>query len=466
MAGRPAPISAGRSGLLYGLIAFVIVSVGLLAGLILQITSNSRLLNRAIAAERDVQRFGRAPQYFQDEAAARKMKVADTMADDVARLATLLTGSRDDVAASIEPRVNRMLASLSARTSGTINPTDTVLTAVDKLDELYSEARSEVDVAQRAQRDAEADKAALTEQLASVRKTFEEQVAELGRQLTSAREDHLAALRQKDAQLSDLEESNKALATQVVSMEREGASAAREKDIALGQLQTVVTDLQTQVKSLRPATFDPEAILTKADGKIVRAVPGSDVVYINLGQRDRVRIGQGFEVFAPTRSSGRGVRGKASVEIVHLLDETAECRVTRRLPGDPIIEGDVIVNIAYERGRKPKFAIRGAFDLNYDGVIDADGVEQVRGLVRQWGGQVVEELNETVDFLLIGMPTQQPAVTGDATDIVLDQLDRRSRAAEEFRDDIERARRTFIPVINQNQFLFLLGVADADERGR
>lgn len=143
------------------------------------------------------------------------------------------------------------------------------------------------------------------------------------------------------------------------------------------------------------------------------------------------------------------------------MEESAECRVTRRAPGQPIIEGDIIVNIAFERNRVPKFVIRGDFDLNYDGIIDFDGVEEVKSLIRQWGGQIADDLDESVDFVVIGLAPKPPTFGPEeqVSDVVRDQAQQRELMASQFRALIEQAQKMYIPVITQNQFLFLTGYA-------
>ena len=222
-----------------------------------------------------------------------------------------------------------------------------------------------------------------------------------------------------------------------------------------------IAALQRQVKDLKPATFDPNAILRKADGRILRAVPGSDVVYINLGAADKVKVGQGFEVYSQTGETPATLRGKASVEVVTLMEETAECRITRRSPNAPIVEGDIVVNIAYERGRQPKFVVRGEFDLNYDGQIDFDGIEQITAIIRQWGGQVVPDLDETVDVVVIGVAPSVPTFHRDerVSDVVRDQAAQKEAQLARFRNLVDQAGKMYIPVITQNQFLFLTGYA-------
>jgi hypothetical protein len=141
--------------------------------------------------------------------------------------------------------------------------------------------------------------------------------------------------------------------------------------------------------------------------------------------------------------------------------DTAECMVTRSTPGQPIIEGDIVVNLAFERNRKPKFVVRGSFDLNYDGVIDANDIERVSALIRDWGGQVVAELDETTDFVVVGVAPAVPRVLPGVpvSPVVQVQVERQKLARTEFAGLIEKAKTLNIPVITQSQLLFLTGYA-------
>jgi len=169
----------------------------------------------------------------------------------------------------------------------------------------------------------------------------------------------------------------------------------------------------------------------------------------------------GFEVYSPTQEVSNDLRGKASIEVVTVMEDTSECRVTRRTALQPILEGDIAVNIAYERNRKPKFVVRGDFDLNYDGVIDYNGVEEATALIQQWGGQVVEDLDESVDYVVIGLPPSVPGAAAEerASDLTRAQAQQKELEKGRFRALVERAQKMFIPVITQNQFLYLIGHA-------
>ena len=124
--------------------------------------------------------------------------------------------------------------------------------------------------------------------------------------------------------------------------------------------------------------------------------------------------------------------------------------------------GDPIVNIAYERSRKPRFVVRGSFDLDYDGQPDGDGTARVEALIREWGGQVMPELDETTDFVVIGTAPFAPEMPlGEVpTAVIMAQADEQHLARTQFNELIDRARATYVPVITQSQFLFLTGYAE------
>jgi hypothetical protein len=249
------------------------------------------------------------------------------------------------------------------------------------------------------------------------------------------------------------------LQQQYQSLIRNGNKDKQLLEIELARAEKQIADQRDKLRALSPETFDPNAILTKADGKILRAIPGSDVVYINLGEPDKIKVGMGFEVYSQTREVPKGLRGKASIEVVTIMHDTAECRVMRNDASSPIIEGDLIVNIAYERGRMPKFLILGDFDLNYDNITDFDGPDKVAGMVRAWGGQVVKELDESVDYVVVGTGPLVPQLSANASDVVRDEVQQKQIESSRFKNTIEAARARFIPVITQQQFLFLTGYA-------
>ncbi len=461
MAGRPVAVSSAPSGLLYGMIAFAIISVAALGLFIFQLTKNKEAENRARSAQARLTKYGSPPAYYDDEAAARRSKTFAVMADDIEHLSLLVTGATGGVARTISAQAGLLLSDIAARKPDLINTGDTLLSAIGKLDQAHAVVQEDADALAIVVEDLEGERVSLTGQLKSTRGEFEAEVANLSQQLQQAQEEKIAALEQKDGQLRELQAAYEASEQRIQTDKREGNALVREKDIEIGKLENLVAVLQKQIQDLKPGSFDPSAILTKADGRVLRAIPGSNIVYINLGALDQIKVGMGFEVYSQTREVRSTLRGKASLEVVTVMEDTAECRVMRRTRGRPIIEKDIVVNIAYERQRKPKFVIRGDFDLDYDGQVDFEGAAQIASIVRQWGGQVVDELDESVDFVVVGLAPKAPTFAADAviSDVVRDQAYQRALDESRFRNLISRAQKTYIPVITQNMFLFLTGYA-------
>ena len=458
MAGRPATVRSGQSTLLYWVIIFAILWMVFLGLFIFILVNKKAADNRAQRAEADLKRMGQPQQYYRDEATARGTNIFGAMTEDMKEVATLVTGTPADVAVNIRAKSDEVLEGIAARKDA-INATDTLLTALVRLDEAHTMARDEAERSAKSIDQLQQDKDALTEQLKSKEDEFEAEVANLSDQLKQVQAEKVRSLQEKDDQLQALQNTLNVCETRVVKLEREGNTVIRDKDIEIGRLSRQIGLLQEQIQSLKPSTFDPDAILTKADGRVLRAVPGSDVVYINLGAADEIKVGMGFEVYSQDYRGSQNLRGKASLEIANVMEETAECRVMRRSAGQPLIEGDIVVNIAYERSRRPQFVVRGDFDLDYDGQIDLDGAAVIASLIRRWGGDVVDELSPAVDFVVIGMRPRVPEF-GDATvatDIVRDQAQRRALLESQFGALVDQANKMYIPVITQSQFLYLVG---------
>jgi hypothetical protein len=80
---------------------------------------------------------------------------------------------------------------------------------------------------------------------------------------------------------------------------------------------------------------------------IVR-VPGRDVVVINAGIGDRIVQGMSFDVYdkqvglPAVQPAGNRQGSKASVEVVRIGPGFSECRVVRRTPNQPLVQGDLL----------------------------------------------------------------------------------------------------------------------------
>ncbi|MBI5863576.1 MAG: hypothetical protein HZB38_03525 [Planctomycetes bacterium] len=454
------PISRGGDGNRNALVALVIIAVAAIGAFIWQLTNNKDLQNKLDTAEKRARKFGTAPEFYSVEAANRGSTEADTMADHLKKLALLVSGHDDILQPAIEAESRRMLKQVAAEQGGVVNPEHTLFTALTSLSSAYGKL-TQAKAALQAERDELANE---NQQLAAgnmaARKEFEEKIAEIRDDLSRIEREKDEAIATKDKQFTELQTASESQTEEMNRQRVERQTQDRNTEIEIARSKKLINDLQAKIDELKPSAFDANAILTRADGRIMRAIPGSDVVYIDLGSHDKLRAGMGFEVFSPTGERlDSEYRGKASVEVVTVLDTTAECRITRSTALKPIVEGDIVVNVAFERNRKTKFVVQGDFDLDYNDEIDWDGVERVSGLVREWGGQVVPEVDESVDFVVLGTGPQLPQVlSGKPTSAVVEDLtNTRAKDRAAWLAVIEAARARNIPILTQTQFLYLTG---------
>jgi hypothetical protein len=458
MAGRPASRGSGLTGLHYGLFTFVFVSVVLLGVTIFLLTQISSYEQTAVDAQADMDLYGRPASYYIDEARALNTSAFNVVNQHLEGYGQLVLGDSEALYATARSRIERTLDSVAAAHAGSVNRGSALLRTTQRLSDLLSDERTRAaSLAARVQ-NLEAQNASLTNQIESVSGDFQTQVAALREDYRTTEQRYNQALAEKDRQREELESGLERATRQLQDLRVQIAEGDEVKDVEITRLENLVEELREKIAAFEDPGLDPEAILTKADGQVLRAVPGSDVVYINLGSKDGLKVGMPFEVFSRTEAP-RGIRGKASIEVATVLYETAECLVTRSISSRPVIEGDPIVNIAYEPNRKPRFVVRGEFDLDYNGTPDGgEGRRQVESLIDQWGGVVVNELDEQTDFVVVGTAPFIPNV-GDRplTPTTVAQIEKQRLARSEFQDLIERARGMFVPVITQSQFLFLIG---------
>jgi hypothetical protein len=197
--------------------------------------------------------------------------------------------------------------------------------------------------------------------------------------------------------------------------------------------------------------------LTTPDGTVLLAVPGDDVVYINLGEKDRMLLGLQFTVYSPETGIPPDGRGKGVIEVVSIGPESSECRIVRLSGSQVIVQDDLVGNPVYERTRPLNFVTVGEFDLDHDGQADPDGVATVEAIVTTWGGQLQPGLSATTDFVVLGVAPRRPRSSGDA---VGEQAERQLAIQEKwegYNRRLTEAQNLAIPILPQEVFLRFLG---------
>ena len=255
----------------------------------------------------------------------------------------------------------------------------------------------------------------------------------------------------------------------------------RDRDTERADFQTEIGDLETQVAELRDAllvcqdrarqigdsgaTLSPLDEFALVDGEVVAIDPLDGTAVISLGMSDKVAIGLTFSVYSDAGelrtdpTTGGYMPGKAVLEVIRVEADNARCRVVRESRGNPVVAGDIIANPVYDPNKAYRFVVFGAFDTNRDGIATSLEASRLKGLIEEWGGTVVDDIQGDLDFLILGArPTMPPAPGGDAHQARVDEFVRLSRVVDRYDELFERASEASIPVLNENRLYTLIGI--------
>jgi len=259
---------------------------------------------------------------------------------------------------------------------------------------------------------------------------------------------------------TDLETANTEWEKQVRAL-RDDLKGAGD-DIA--KLEKKVGDLLKRIKILEGPVVDPSKPGAKpevlADGEILKVLKLSDhtVVYIDIGRKDRVRIGLRFRVYSKRTGVSADAPDKGAIIVKSLADGTAECHVLQSTAGDPIVAGDKVVNLAFSSTTQPVFVVKGQFDLNGDGGADAQGAGVIKGMIERFGGKVTDQITVDTDYVVMGMvPSPGPRPEADAPETDIAVWQQNEQAIQRYHEAKNRAISMNKPILNTNQVLTYIG---------
>jgi colicin import membrane protein len=319
-----------------------------------------------------------------------------------------------------------------------------------------------IDAAERAQQQAreaqtvaEERAAQLQEQLAQTRQQIEQAVSGVRDRVGTAVGEATAQvealrgveqnMRQEMEQLRTTFQQNRlALQTQI-----------DQRDEQIRQLNERLEQMRRQEAQLDAKT-DP-------DGRILTVNENDNTAYINIGRDERVVPGLTFEVFGSGEliklNEFDDVRGKATVEVVTVNQNSSLVRIVRRDRGTTIGDGDVIANVIYDVNATPKFYVFGNFDIDNTGNATEADQRRVQNMIDRWGGRVVDELTPDVDYVVLGERPAAPAPlppNETRPDVIARNVEQ-TRQYETYLNLIGEARTLNVPILNQNRFLALIG---------
>lgn len=247
------------------------------------------------------------------------------------------------------------------------------------------------------------------------------------------------------------------------------SAKARETELSgrVSDLQQKNLILEDQISRLRGERSKTTARGTSeealVDGYIVGNSPAQRQVFLNIGRRQKVVIGMTFAVYSDANSiktdeEGNYKPGKATIEIINVGDDTSTARIISETKGNPVVNGDVIANAFFDPSKVYKFVVFGNFDTKGTGNPTAAGRTDIAAMVTSWGGEVVDDLEGDVDFLVLGSrPVLPPRPGVDQPIEVVQEYVRLERSVNRYNELLKNATAMGLPVLNENRFYTLTG---------
>lgn len=255
-------------------------------------------------------------------------------------------------------------------------------------------------------------------------------------------------------------------------------AAARTRETELGtrlsDIQQKNLILEDQISRLRGERSKSVASGTGeqalVDGRVIGVESALGQVFLNIGRRQKVVVGMTFAIYADASAikpdaEGEYKPGKALVEVTSVGDETSTARIVRESKGNPIINGDVIANAVFDPNKVYKFVVFGNFDPRGTGQPSPGGRTDIAAMITAWGGEVVEEIEGDVDFLVLGSrPVLPPRPGVDQPIEVVQEYVRLERSVNRYNELLRSATAMGLPVLNENRFYTLTGQVPASRK--
>lgn len=385
--------------------------------------------------------------YDNPPAGERPKSVVKQFLRQVDRLSRLVAGQQTDAEIAIAQATAALQAAGSSQgLAPELKNLDTQVALlhqqIDNKDQLLAQRQQQL-------ADKDADIRRATAALQAKIDSLNDKIAAMDKKFTDAHNSYqadLASARQQWQKQRDELNKNVADKTAVIDkLQRMGM-----------KLSSQVAKLQARIGKETPKT-NAITVARKADGKILKVVPEENLCYIDLGSKDKVSAGITFTVYPSTGIPENG-KGKASLVVTNVGKTVSECRLTSQQRSDPVVEGDLVANVAFDRTRTYTFVVIGNFDLYGTGSATPEGADKVKMLIKSFGGKVADAVDINTDFVIRGQRPKTPASPAEFAPPQERQVYREQlKVVERFDSEVARAESLHIPILNTNRFLAFIG---------
>jgi hypothetical protein len=454
---------SASTGVLVTLVIFVILTIALLVGNILQWTQVKSITEAMRKNDEMYKRMGTNAEIGTDDvkrletmAGSSQKKLVPYLVDLNQQFSGQLTGDRGKVID--DKTLADALKAMGVEEGGTVKSLVTRLKATAETNAAELKSLKERMDQVKAQIDAASAKAAQAGT----------QDSEVLAKASQALADLSAA---SEAYRTDAEGLKQALAGAKQDFDRRVSEVKNERDSTVDGLKNDSAQLQTQLDQAQKKLSQFETGLQNpallVDGHVIEVNGSEGQIFIDLGKQQRLQAGTTFEVFETPeqiRSSGeQGLRGKASIQIMRVGDLTSTARVIRSTPGRPVVKNDLLANAVYSPTHRYRFLVHGKFNVDGDKFASTDETQLIVQRIKDWGGTVSSEDRVTgdLDFVVIGEVPEEPnRLSPTASDEEVDGYQRAKAAKDQYEKILNDATRARIPVLNWNRFQSLTGMTD------
>lgn len=337
-----------------------------------------------------------------------------------------------------------------------------LMTIIGERDRAITDLKAQLAQAQAERTSAQDDLKAASDRLAKIQEENRNTVTSLTAEISGYK--------------AELDRYRTGVETTQASMEERVTSLRGESDKTSAELQgridTMQQDLLVKQEQLDKALGKADTTRLKpgeesalVDARVVAVNAAAKQVYVGVGRRQNVVLGMTFEVYnvgTAISPDAEGVYppGKASVEIVRVEENSSLGRITRETRGNPVIVDDILANALYDPTKKYTFAVFGSFDTNRDGVATPQEAADVEAIIKDWGGLLSDGVTGNTDFLVLGeRPILPPEPKPEDPIELIQRYLRLKQNAQRYDELFDTAKRTSIPVLNQNRLYTLTGLA-------
>lgn len=218
----------------------------------------------------------------------------------------------------------------------------------------------------------------LKERLLALQSLKDAQVKEHQTALDKAKQDLADVQAKAKQQYDEISAKNAEVAANMEQDRATHGQALAKIDAEKKAVENASIKQERMITKLRESLPDVDQFAQPADGRISWVNQRYGKVWIDIGSADGLRPQVTFSVAAEGNADAQAAEKKGSIEVIRILDDhMAEAQITSDDPKNPILTGDRIYSLVWDRGRTVGFALAGEIDLDKDKKSDLDRLKSI-----------------------------------------------------------------------------------------